>query len=122
MPRTNKSDVKDIVDTELNDSSIDAWIEMANDLADDISVNGSINTNRLTRIEKLLSAHFIRLQEPGVETESVKDASFDFTGDFGMDLNMTRYGQAAKRLDTTGTLSQNADSTKATTQALGVDL
>lgn len=106
MPRTNKSDVRDIFDTNIDDDSLDAWIEIANELVDDIAnADSSIDSTRLTKIEKLLSAHFASTEEPLVEEDSIGDSSATYQGEWGMNLRSTDYGQSAIVLDPTTTLS-----------------
>lgn len=122
MARVTASEVKELVDTELSDSVVDSWIDVANELTTDIQNAGNVSSSRLDNIEKLLAGHFLRTQDKDVASESVKDARFDFTGSFGKYLEQTRYGQQAKVLDPTGTLAQSEGQGKATLDAYGVDV
>jgi hypothetical protein len=110
MPRTNADAVAKIFDTELStdaNGEIEAWIEIATELVDDISeADSSITPTRLEKIEKLLAAHFVATQDPRAAKESGESVSITYEGDTGMRINATRYGQQASMLDPTGTLQE----------------
>lgn len=109
MARTTPSDVADIFNTDLDASSggpLEAWLDIANELVDDIAdADSSIDATRLTKIEKLLAAHLASTQDQRVERDSVADASATYQGETGMRINATVYGQQAAMLDPTGTLA-----------------
>lgn len=106
MARTNNSDVQDIFDTDLDTTALDAWIEIANEHVDDIAdADSSIDSTRLTKIEKLAACHFAAAQDPRLEEYRVGDAQGSFQGDTGMYYDSTVYGQQARMLDPTGTLA-----------------
>lgn len=106
MARTTQSDVTAIFDTDTADVDVSAWIDIANELVDDIAdADSSIDGTRLTKIEKLLAAHFAATQDPRVAKESRESASVTFEGETGMRINASRYGQQAAMLDPTGTLA-----------------
>jgi len=106
MPRTTQPAVQAIFDTTLSNVALDAWIGVANELVDDIAdADSSIDSTRLTKIEKLLAAHFAATQEPRADRESRESASITYEGDTGMHINGTRYGQQAAILDPTGLLA-----------------
>jgi len=106
MPRVQESDVTEIFNTTLDSSALSTWIEIANEVVDDISDAGMDDADRLKKIEKLLAAHFASTQDRRVDKESGggKTPSITFSGDTGMHLDATQYGQQAKMLDTTNTL------------------
>jgi uncharacterized UBP type Zn finger protein len=107
MPRTTPGDVKTIFETDLSDSTIQEWIDVATLIVDDIEdADSSITNTRLERIEKLLSAHFAGTQDQRIAQTSAESKSVEFQGDTEMtDLRGTKYGQNAIALDPTGTLS-----------------
>lgn len=107
MPRTNATDVKEIFDTELTDPEVEAWIDVATELVDEIAEeDSSIDSTRLTLIEKLLAAHLTAAKDPRTERERVADVTLTYQGDTGLLIYGTQYGQRAAMLDPTGLLAQ----------------
>lgn len=106
MARTTASAVTTVFDTDLTTAQVNAWIEIANELVDDIAAaDSSIDSTRLTQIEKLLACHFAAAQDPRLADYRVGDAAGTYQGDTGMHINSTTYGQQASMLDPTGTLA-----------------
>lgn len=105
MTRTNPSDVSEIYDTELSNSALQSWIDIATEIVDDIAAEGSVSSARLEKIEKLLSAHFASAQDQRIQSGGKESGSVEFQGETGMGLDGTKYGQQAKTLDPTGTLA-----------------
>lgn len=106
MARTTASDVKEILDTDLADATVTAWIDIANELVDDIAAaDSSIDSTRLTKIEKLLAAHLASSQDQRVERASRESASVTYQGETALGINGTKHGQQAAMLDPTGTLA-----------------
>lgn len=105
------SDVKEIMDTNLADASLQRHIDASTRLVDreldgeDQDVKDDVNL--------YLSAHFAATQEPRAESASVGDASVTYQGDSEMGFKSTRYGQQALMLDPTGNLENLADGNKA---------
>lgn len=106
MARTSKTDVKDIYDTDLSDTQLQAFIDDANVFVDEHLSNKGLSSNILTAIEKYLSAHLASARDQRAESKDVADASVTFQGESGMHLESTQYGQRAIDFDSTGTLSQ----------------
>jgi hypothetical protein len=104
------SDVKEIMDTNLADASLQRHIDASTRLVDreldgeDQDVKDDVNL--------YLSAHFAATQEPRAERASVGDASVTYQGDSEMGLKSTRYGQQAIFVDSTGTLEKLAEGKK----------
>lgn len=106
MARTTPTEVKEIFDTDLADSSVSEWIDIASSVVDDVVSNdNSLSDTRLTQIEKLLAAHYASAQDQRIADTSRETASVSYQGDTGMNLQGTKYGQQAIQLDPTGTLS-----------------
>jgi len=106
MPRTTPSEVEDIFDTSLDSASLTAWVDVANELVDDIAdADPSITATRLEQIEKLAAAHLAASQDQRFESQSGGARSASFQGDTGMGFEGTKHGQAALTLDPTGTLA-----------------
>lgn len=115
MARVTPDEVANIFDTDLDTSdggSLDTWIDIANELVDDIQdVGPSISDARLEKIELLAAAHLASAQDQRIDSASRETASVNYQGKTGMDWKATTYGQRAVALDPTGTL---ADSGKRT--------
>ena len=107
MARTTPSDVNEVFDTSLDNTSLTAWIDIATEIVDDIAdADPTIDSSRLTKIEKLVTAHIAASQDQRVDSSSRETASVTYSGDTGFaDLRGTKHGQAAIMLDETGTLS-----------------
>jgi len=107
--RTTVDDVIDILDnTELDDSVIEKYINSAN-----VFVTGTLGTTLseaiLTEIEKWMAAHMIvSTRERMSKDEGAGGAYIKWSGQWGMGLNFTPYGQMAVALDTTGVLNNIA--------------
>jgi len=110
MSRVTPSEVDTIFDTSLDTSqngTLSVWIEIANEIVDDIAAkDSSIQASRLKNIERLLAAHLASSQDQRIESVSRESASVDYAGSTdAMDLRGTKHGQNAIQLDPTSTLS-----------------
>lgn len=106
MARTDISDVKKHVQTELDDSTINMLIEDAAFEVDDRLGNTDMSEQRLERIERYLAAHFVSIgPDRQIESGGSQSSSVTFTGEFGEGLKSTTFGQRAIELDTSGTLN-----------------
>lgn len=106
--RVTNTQVKQIIDTSLDDDVIDAHIAVASRLVDDLLTGKGMDASRLADIELYLSAHFVavRDQDAGELTRlTVGDTDATYGGDLGRALSFTRYGQQALALDISGTLT-----------------
>lgn len=109
--RTTAADVKLIIDTALADVTIDAYIGTASDFVDNTLAGTTLSDNTLTIIEKWLTAHLIAsTQERVAVEEGAGGAYIKYAGIFGEGLKSTPYGQMAIMLDTSGTLTNIANS------------
>lgn len=108
--RANVNDVKLIIETDLDDDQIQAFITTAHLLVvDRIEGQGSSEAT-MTQVEQYLAAHFLSLRDPRVETEKIGgeyQAKYQ-VGDLGEGLASTVYGQTALALDDTGLLVQSS--------------
>jgi len=87
------SDVKDILDTDLADATIETFISQAGELVSDETV------------QTWLSAHLIAVsRDRTADKESVGDHSITFSGETGLGLDSTHFGQMAQQFDTDGEL------------------
>lgn len=113
--RVTDAEVKEIIETDLDD--LTAFIEPANILVTDLLSAKGYSADRLKEIERWLSAHFTamlenkaRVVEEGVG-ESRARYGENTRGVLGPGLSLTRYGQQALALDTSGTLMSSAKGT-----------
>ena len=110
MARTNVTDVRVIIDTDLTDGIIEAFIGDANLLVTAILGSSDLSSGLLESIEKWLTAHFISMsRDRQSQEEEAKDASIKYTGKTDMGLDATFYGQTALSLDTSGLLKESAN-------------
>lgn len=96
--------VKQILDTDLNDNDITAFITGASELVNQTVQN--VGAPLRLEITRWLTAHLIastreqQIAEAGAGPTSVK-----FQGVTGLGLDSTQYGQQAKLLDVSGALA-----------------
>lgn len=106
MARTTVEEVRKLIDTDLSDDEIQVWIDIATIVVDQIEQKGVTDTELLTTIELLWSAHLIESNVSGARRKTEithESASVTFaSGDETMDL-----GSLAQMLDTTGTLEDD---------------
>ena len=105
MALTTVSRVKQILDTELTDENIEAYIGSAHVMLNSAFVGVSINSDLRLELETWVTAHMIAsTREQQLSEASAGSAKAKFQGQTGLGLNSTFYGQVAKNMDTTGTL------------------
>lgn len=122
MSRVTNSEVQEIFDTDLSTTSLDAWIEVATEVVDDIDSNSdSITDARLKQIELLLSAGYAATQDPRITSASRETASVNYQrqDDYPNDY----IGQAVA-LDPTGVIADQykRTATLSVPNARGVDV
>lgn len=106
MARTTAAEVKQILDTDLSDAIVDAYIVGANAMVTDALSSSGLSDTLLEEIERWLSAHMIAsTRERMAEKEGAGGASITYTGKYGEQLASTPYGQQVLILDTTGTMA-----------------
>jgi len=103
--RVTAAEVKAILDnTALSDTDILAYAAGANALVNEVLGTGT--EDLLTEIEKWLTAHLITIsRERQALKEGAGGASITYTGNFGVGLQSTSYGQMVLVLDTTNALA-----------------
>src|SRR6185369_6739974 len=118
--RTTSTLVRGIVDADL-DVSLDPFIDAANELVTEIcsfveDVDGNLRytSSRLELIERWLAAHFYCILDARGRRERVSSLTFESQSKVDLGLDVTHYGQQAKRLDTAGGLAKLDDKTKTT--------
>lgn len=106
--RTTAPKVRVIMpDTEYDNERIEAYIEIASSMVDDVAAVGGVSADRLTEMERWLTAHLISVtgERRVVEEEIGNDTAVKFADVFGPGLQSTDYGQMTSQLDPTGTLA-----------------
>ena len=118
--RVTADEVKQIIDTTLTDTEIDAFITAASLIIDEyLSTNTDLVDALKTELEKWLTAHLIAsTRERQTISEKAGQAEAQYTGKLGMGLDLTTYGQMVKLLDTTGILSNQIGKRKASMYAV----
>ncbi len=106
MPRVTVDEVKGLIATSFD---VNPFIATAGLIVDESLVGLGLTDARLKLIELWLSAHFVAVaEERGALTRSKKGASDEeYEIVVGTGLNMTRFGQQAIALDTTGALAES---------------
>ena len=104
--RTSEEEVEEILDPklEIEDLNITAFITTANNLVNQ-QLQGELSNEILNEIEKWLSAHFVTVSVRQPQRYSLGDEDISYDNELGLGLDNTMYGQQAKMLDTTGSLS-----------------
>jgi len=84
------------------------FIDTANAIIDSVEAcaGTTLTESRLELMERWLSAHCYCQSDPTYANESKGGASGAYTGQTGMFLESTRYGQMALSLDSTGCLAE----------------
>lgn len=107
MPRTTAALVRKVikVSKKLSNADLDAYIEIANPIVTELCTNSGYTDERLEKIERYLSAHFLCVNYPRTTFTGIStlQASTEHKVDLG--LRNTRYGQAAIFIDTAGNLA-----------------
>jgi len=104
MPRTNATDVSQVLDTSLDTGTLEAYIAAANDVVDDIADQApATDAETLQRIERFYAAYLATAQDPRADSRSGAARSESFR-DVDGDGNAS-YKQVAIALDPTNTIA-----------------
>lgn len=117
MSRTSSSAVQGILRVgsqggdydDENSPSLDPYIASATVIVDRVATcatakGKTLTSTELELIERWLAAHFYCMSDVTYQSRSTAGASASFTGQTGMYLEGTRYGQMAVSLDYSGCL------------------
>ena len=120
MARVKPIEVKQIIDTDLSNPNIDAFILSANITVTAILGSDTVVTAaQLKEIERWLTAHLIASsKERQAQAEKVDDASITYSGKTGDGLKSTSFGQQVLMLDTTGKIAASAGKKRASITAV----
>lgn len=107
MARTTASKVKEILNTSLSVTKINAFITAANALVTNtLGTDTTLGDTLKEEIERWLTAHLIvsARERQGIK-EGAGGAEITYQGKTGIGLDSTMYGQNVKVLDTTGRMA-----------------
>jgi hypothetical protein len=114
--RTTADDVKAIFDTDINLTPFLALASMM--IADSIGTDSGMSEERLTEIEKWLTAHLACAKDPRATSEGISGVTTSYqTPRGGEGLSSTFYGQQVLLLDTSCRLA-NANKPKALIESI----
>ena len=118
--RIGPDELKEIIETELDDSVLEAFIGAANITVTEHLGDSTILSDAQKReVERWLAAHFLACtRERQASREGADKASITYQGETGMGLDSTHYGQIVKTLDATGILAGVVGKRKATLLAV----
>jgi hypothetical protein len=103
VPRVTDTEVKAIIDTEIDTTP---FIATANTLVNNLLSDSGLDDTTLASIELWLSAHYVAVRDPRFRSVRTEQHSMEFErGQAGMGIRATTYGQQALELDTSGTLA-----------------
>jgi len=119
MIRVTDDQVQRVVDIPSG-VEVQTFIDVASRLVDEVLVSSGLTSARLADIELYLSAHLVALTEEGggITLQRTGASSVQYTQLKGDGLKLTRFGQMALDLDTSGKLKASARA-KARAQFLG---
>ena len=110
MPRTTDAAVRKLFPQDSSTAVATHYVEDANILVTELLGTSTLSAERLEIIERYIAAHLFVLgqQEGGIFEEKMGESTVKTGSTFtlGQGLKLTRWGQMALALDTTGALSQ----------------
>lgn len=105
MSRVTVDEVKEIIETSLENYEVVPFITVANLIVTDQLSSSSLSDAILKEIERWLSAHFISIRDPRITKVVFDDVEETYQGQTGYGLQSTTYGQQVMLLDSTGTFT-----------------
>ena len=115
--RTTDAAVRLIIDVDPTITDISSFIASASLIVDeelDLTTIGHTDV-RLELIERYLSAHYIALTDPRIDSEKAGPVSAKYQFRIGLGLKGSVYGQQAIAFDTSGTLANMDEGKKVKT-------
>jgi hypothetical protein len=101
--RTTSGAVEGIIEVDAA-ISLTPFIETASALVDEIATDSGHDATRLELIERWLSAHFYAIRDPRTTQEKAGTVGASYESKVDLALDLTRYGQQAMVLDSSGLL------------------
>lgn len=107
MSRVTEAEVRAIMlDIDPNLTDLSPFITAANLLVTQVCTDSSLSDALLKEIERWLSAHYVCMADPRLMSEGIQSAKDVYESKVDLGLDVSRYGQQAKRLDTSGALAR----------------
>lgn len=109
MALVDASEVRIILDTDLSDNEVSAFIDIADSLVSTHLTSTNLSDAVKKEIERWLTAHLITISRDRLaSSEKVGDASIQYADAkmLGKGLDATSYGQMVKILDTSHTFEK----------------
>lgn len=106
--RTTQEEVRSVVTSDPN-INMAPFIKVASNLTDRVESQDSdslLSDSLLEDIETWLAAHFYSIRDLAYHEKETGDAKAKFQGKTSMGLDATLWGQQAKTMDLTGTLTR----------------
>lgn len=115
MPaRVTPAEVAEIIEYDTTKiTSITAFITVADLMIDNTIDTTLLDTATLKEISRWLSAHFLSMRQREMSSQSIEGTSDSYSTKVDFGLKLTRYGQMAIALDTTGALEGASSGKKA---------
>ncbi len=104
MVRTTQELVAGIIELDPRISDLSPFITAASLLVDEVDAKSDLASENLQVIETWLAAHFYAIRDPRSLVEKAGSVSQTIESKVDLNLSVTRYGQMAMVLDTSGTL------------------
>lgn len=121
--RVTQEEVRATIDNNTT-LSLASFIDTATAVTDYVSSQDSdsvLTTALLKEIERYLAAYYYEFRDQAFSDKKTGDAGAKFQGEFGMGFDSNKWGQAAMRIDASGTLRKmNKGSAKAKSVWLGL--
>jgi hypothetical protein len=128
MPRTTAQLVAGIIEVDPS-IPVAPFIEVASELVTEVcepqeKPDGTpwYTATRLELIERWLTAHFYAIRDPRTTQETAGSVAASYQSRVDLGLDVTHYGQQAKRLDTAGGLAQLDEEMKEGSPKLNVGI
>ncbi len=119
VTRVTDDEVKEIIDT---NRACDPFIDTANLIVTEELISAGHSAARLKQIELYLAAHFVAIAEErgGLQRTQTGDSAELIANVYDKGYQMTRYGQQAMAIETTGILAASGASAKHLSAKLSV--
>lgn len=110
---TNPDGLRLILDTQLPDSVLQSFCDMADTLVNEELGSSGLSSDRLNQIAQNLAAHFATMRQRQVKsTRAEGNLTISYQGATGKAFESSFYGQTAVTLDSTGTLAKLTENLK----------
>lgn len=109
MPNVSPDEIREIMETSLTDSAIDAYIGAARLIADNYLGSSGMSTALLLEIVRWLSCHLIASsRERQIKSDATGQAKVEYDSKVGLGLNSTTFGAQVLLLDSSGLLAASS--------------